>query len=200
MENGRAAIFISDVSGHGIRAALVTSIVKTVFQHVYLEDKDPAQVLCDMNSRFRSVLGTLNPQLFATGFLLMIDGPRRRIRLASAGHPCPLLISKDDMSCRPLLELSQIGPALGFFYSPDYPTVERELMPGDIVIGFTDGVYEVVNEAKEMFGLERLQELIARNARLIPRDLIQRIVMETDSFRGSVDRPDDACIVTAEVH
>ncbi|MDP6438643.1 MAG: fused response regulator/phosphatase [Candidatus Brocadiia bacterium] len=195
----RAALFVSDVSGHGIRAALVTAIVKTVFQHVYLEDKNIAQVLSDMNSRFRNVLGPLSAQMFTTGLFLMVDGPQRRLWVSSAGHPPPLLIRKDDMSCTPLMGADQVGPALGFFHSPAYPIVECDLMPGDIVLGFTDGLYEVVNEAGEMFGMERLEELIAANARMIPRDLIQRIVAETDEFRGSRERRDDVCIVTVEI-
>ncbi len=195
----RAALFVSDVSGHGIRAALVTAIVKTVFQHVYLEDKNTAQVLGDMNSRFRNVLGPLSAQMFTTGILFMVAGPQRRLWVSSAGHQPPLLIRKHDMICTPIMGADQVGPALGFFNSPAYPIVECDLMPGDIVLGFTDGVYEVVNDAGDMFGMERLEELIAANARMIPRDLIQRIVTETDEFRGSRERRDDVCIVAVEI-
>ena len=200
MSNDRAAIFVADVSGHGIRAALITSILKTVFEHVYLEDKDPTLVLCDVNSRFRSVLGPLTPQVFATGFMVMVDGANLRLSLASAGHPCPVLVSKRNMDCEPLIGADQTGPALGFFSEPTYCTVERELSRGDIVLGFTDGVYEVHNERDEMYGLGRLHQLIARNARLIPRDLIQKLVTETDDFRGSHARSDDICLVAIEVN
>jgi len=200
MSGGRAAIFVSDVSGHGIRAGLITSIVKTVFEHVYLEDKDPAQVLRDMNSRFRNVLGPLNPYMFATGFILMVNGPERTVSLASAGHPSPFLIRKDDMSCRAMMEMGQIGPALGFFPDPNYPTVECSLAPGDIALGFTDGIYEVLSEKGEMFGLERMLELLRKNTHMIPRDLIQKIVAETDEFRGGSERSDDVCLVAVEVH
>ena len=200
MAGNRAAMLVSDVSGHGIRAALITSIIKTVSQHVYLEDKTPAEVLCDMNSRFRSVLGSLSPDIFATACMVIVDGPARSISLASAGHPCPLLIRKDDMSCRATMESEEIGPALGFFRAPEYPTVECQLKAGDIVLGYTDGAYEVMDEEGEMYGLPRLEELVAHNARLIPRDLIQKIITETDTFRGSRPRRDDTCIVTLEVH
>ena len=199
MSKERAAIFLSDVSGHGIRAALVTSIVKTLFEHVDLEERTPSEVLRDMNSRLRSALGQLSPHIFATGFLVVVDGENRSLSIASAGHPCPLLISKSSMKCERTMSTDQIGPALGFFSDPEYTTVERKLSRGDIVLGFTDGVYEVLNEESEMFGLERLQQLVARNARLIPRDLIQRLITETDTFRGSRQRADDVCLVAVEM-
>jgi sigma-B regulation protein RsbU (phosphoserine phosphatase) len=78
--------------------------------------------------------------------------------------------------------------------------VERHLSPGDIVLGFTDGVYEVMNNDDEMFGLERLKQLLEKTARMIPRDIIERVIRETDKFRGSRKRPDDVCMVAAEMH
>jgi len=198
MSKNRAALFLSDIGGHGIRAALVMSILKAVFEHVYLEDKNASEVLCDVNSRFRSILDRLTPGIFATAFVLIADGTNRTLSMASAGHCCPLLVRKEDLSCEPLMALDQIGPAIGFFSDPSYVTVEHELTRHDIVLGFTDGIYEIRNESGEMYGLDRLQELIAQNIRLIPRDLIQRIVVETDRFRGSRPRMDDICLVAIE--
>jgi sigma-B regulation protein RsbU (phosphoserine phosphatase) len=197
---GRAAIFIADVSGHGIRAALVTSIVKTVIDYIDLRDKTPSDALKDFNSRFRSVLGPLTPQIYATAVLMFVDGNKRSIALADAGHPTPLLVSKERMTAEPIMSLDHSGPALGFLSDPAYPTFEREMAPGDIVLSFTDGIYEVINEQGEMFGLDRLQALVADNAHLIPRDLIQKMVTETEEFMASPRRPDDVCIVAVEMH
>jgi len=200
MPDGRAAVFIADVSGHGIRAALVSSIVTTVIDYIDLTDKTPTEVLLDFNSRFRSVLGPMTPQIYATAVVMMVDGENRRVMLAAAGHPRPLLVSKKRMSADPLMSLDDVGPALGFLSDPEYPTVERELAVGDIVLGFTDGIFEVMNSRGEMFGVSRLQELVASNAHLVPRDLIHRIITETSRFLGSPKHPDDICIVTVEVH
>jgi len=200
MSRERAAILVCDVSGHGIRAALITSILKAVFEHVYFEDKNVTQILCDINSRFRSILGQLAPQIFATGFLLVVDGEGCTVSVACAGHICPFLIRKRDMSCEPLMSENQIGPALALFHSPDYPREELQLSSGDIVLGLTDGVYELLNPDGEMYGLERLRRFVAQNARLIPRDLIQKIITETDQFRGPRKRADDLCLVAVEVH
>ncbi len=199
LEEGLAAVFIADVSGHGIRAALVSSIVNAVIDYIDFENKTPSQVMQDFNSRFRSILGPMTPQIYATGVVMVVDGPRRHVSIANAGHPCPLLVSKSEMSARPIMTLDDLGPAVGFIPDPEYPTLEFDLTVGDILLAFTDGIYEVTNREGEMFGLKRLQGLIAENAHLVPRDLIHKIVTETGAFMASSRRPDDVCVVTLEV-
>ncbi len=200
LDDGRAAILIVDVSGHGVRAALITSIVKTVADYIDMNEKTPSEILTDFNSRFRGVLGPLTPQIYATAVLLMVDGEERVVSAAAAGHPSPFHISKQQMTANPLMTLDDVGPALGFIPDPEYPTIEVPLGVGDIVLGFTDGIYEVLNEREEMFGIQRLEELVAANAHLIPRDLIQRLITETEEFIGSSQRPDDVCMVAFEVY
>jgi sigma-B regulation protein RsbU (phosphoserine phosphatase) len=199
LDEDRAGIFIADVSGHGVRAAIITSIVKTVIDYIDISNKTPSDVLKDFNSRFRSVLGPLTPQIYATGVFMMVNGRDRELQVSCAGHPSPLHIDKTQMKTMPLVDLDDCGPAIGFIGDPEYPTVARRLDAGDIVFGFTDGIYEVLNEEQEMFGLSRLEQLIAANTRLIPRDLIQKVITETDEFMGSEQRPDDICVVTVEM-
>jgi len=196
----RVALFLSDVSGHGVRAALVTSAVKALLDNVEMEGKSPGEILCEINSRFRAVLGHMAPQVFATGFLMIIDGANRTLRVANAGHPNPLLIRKDDMTVTPVMDEEKGGPALGFISAPHYEIGERQLKKRDIVLGFTDGIYEVRNPNDEYYGIERLTSLIEQNARLIPRDLIQKIVTETEAFMGTRRWVDDICLVAVEVH
>ncbi len=200
LPDGRGALFISDVSGHGVRAALITSIVKAVVGYIDFSDKTPRDVLKDFNSRFRSILGPLTPQIYATAVVMMVDGESRSLTVAAAGHPAPLLVSKSKMSAESVISLDEVGPALGFVSDPEYFDCERPLAVGDIVLSFTDGIYEVADAQDNMFGLARLQKLVADNAHLIPRDLIQRIITETEDFMGSARRPDDLCVVTIEVH
>ncbi len=200
MPDGRGALFISDVSGHGVRAALITSIVKAVVDYIDFSDKTPQDVLKDFNSRFRSILGPLTPQIYATAVVMMVDGENRSVTVAAAGHPSPLLVSKSKMTAESVMSLEEVGPALGFVSDPEYPNCRRQLAVGDIILSFTDGIYEVANAQGQLFGLARLQRFVADNAHLIPRDLIQRIITETQDFMGTGRRPDDLCLVTIEVH
>jgi len=68
------------------------------------------------------------------------------------------------------------------------------------VLGFTDGIFEVLSKDDEMFGLQRLQRLVASHTRLVPRDLIQRLISETNEFMGTTRRPDDVCLVAVELY
>ena len=199
LDQNRAAVFIADVSGHGVRAALVSSIVKTVIDYIDLTNKTPTEVLKDFNSRFRSVLGPMTPQIYATGVIMIVDGSTRTLSAAIAGHPAPLLVSKSHMTAEPIMSVDDFGPALGFLSDPDYPTRERKLSAGDIILAFTDGIYEIMNAADEMYGLDRLQQFVADNAQLVPRDLIQRVIRETEAYLGTSKRPDDVCMVSVEV-
>ncbi len=200
LSGNRAAVFLSDISGHGVRAALVMSILKTVFEHVYLEDKNASQILSDLNSRFQNIMGPLSPHIYATAFLMIIDGKNRSMTMASAGHVCPFVVSKQNMSCTEAISIDHVGPALGFFSHHEYQQQERKLERGDIVLGFTDGIFEILNEDSEIYGLERLRNLIERYIHLVPRDLIERILRDTDAFRRNRKRPDDVCMVAAEMH
>lgn len=200
MSGERAVVFLSDVSGHGIRAALVTSILKTVFEHVYFEDKNAAEILRDVNSRFLNVMGPLSPHIYATAFVMVVDGENRCISTSSAGHVCPFLISKRRMSCTSVISPDNVGPALGFFQNPQYMHEEKKLEKNDIVLGVTDGIFEVTNDREEIYGLDRLHKLIEKNIHLVPRDIIERILRETDTFRKHRKRPDDICMVAVEVH
>jgi sigma-B regulation protein RsbU (phosphoserine phosphatase) len=198
--DGQAAVFIADVSGHGVRAALVASIVRTVIDYIDLGGKSPSDVLADFNSRFRSVLGPMTPQIYATAVLMLIDGEGRSVRIANAGHPIPLLVTKARMAAEPIVTPDDCGPALGFVPDPHFPMAELKLSVGDIILAFTDGAYEVLSEAGEMYGLARMQALVADNTHLVPRDLIERILRETGAFMGMGRRPDDVCLVAVEVH
>lgn len=200
LDDGRAVIFIADVSGHGIRAALITSIVRTVIDYIDMNDKTAGDVLKDFNSRFRSVLGPLTPQIYVTACIMFIDGANRVMTAASAGHPRPLLVSKKTLTAEPVMSMDEMGLAIGFSSSPEYPEARCELGTGDIVLAFTDGIFEVLNGEQKMYGIKRLQRLVAENARLVPRDIIQKIISETDEFMDAPRREDDICVVTAEVH
>jgi len=199
IDDERAAIFLADVSGHGVRAALITSIVKTVFNYIDLGDKTPDQALSDFNSRFRNVLGPLAPPIHATVVVMYLNGPQRTIALASAGHPSPLLIRPSEKTASPILSPAETGIACGFIANPEYVTVERKLTTGDVVLAFTDGIFEVLNAEGQEFGLDRLQTLAAENVRLVPRDLIHKMITETAAFAGGAPRGDDVCLVTTEV-
>ena len=196
----KAVLFVFDVSGHGVRAALVTSAIKTLIDHVDLESKGPGDILSEINTRFRDFLGAMAPQIFATSFVMVVDGGNYDVSIASAGHPSPLLIRKADMTVQPVMDQDKGGPALGFLDEMQYGSEGMDLQEGDMILGFTDGVYEVRDEEGEYYGVWLMYELMEENVRLVPRDVIQKILAETEEFKSTHWRMDDICLVSAEIH
>jgi len=114
------------------------------------------------------------------------------MQIASAGMPCPFLISPHG--CRPV-EISGIPPGL-FATTVAYETSKLTLTPGDSVLFLTDGVTEAFNTEGEGFGIERLQQICEAQVYSSPRELLVRIFSAVDDFaRGRVQHDDMAAAV-----
>jgi sigma-B regulation protein RsbU (phosphoserine phosphatase) len=194
----QVAVFVADVSGHGVRAALITSVVKALFDDIFLNEQRAEAMLSEMNRRFRVVLGSLVPQIYCTASYMTVHGPSRKLEVVSAGHPSPLLIDREsDQVCQMIAD-EDTAPAIGFMTEIAPKVISREMKPGDVVLGFTDGLFEVHDGRGEEYGVERVTQFITDNRQSIPRELIQKLITDTETFMGSDRRPDDVCVVATE--
>lgn len=91
------------------------------------------------------------------------------------------------------------GPALGLFAESNYPTGRIALSPGDMILLFTDGLYEVIGEEQEEFGQERLLEAVRRKLELRPPQLFDELLDEVKEFSVSNEFDDDVCLLAMEV-
>ena len=146
-------ILIADVSGHGMGAALIGSMLKIAFASQSDYISDPARVLTQIN---RILQGKIE-ESFVTAFSLFIDVASGTIRYAGAGHPPPVVWSK---SKKELSRLSDGGTVLGPFPDTVYQNSTLGLEKDDWLILYTDGIIETRNKAGELFGDKRLEEFI----------------------------------------
>lgn len=146
----RVGVLIADVSGHGIPAALVASMVKIAFTSQSAHADDPATVLTGMN---RTLCGHLE-RSFVTAIYAVIDGDRRTILYANAGHP-PFLIGRAGMRVD---SAGEHGWMLGVFPDAVYTNGQVTAEPGDRALLFTDGVPETQNGQGEFLDNDRVQE------------------------------------------
>ncbi len=86
----RAGVFIADVMGHGARSALVTAILRTLFQELALETPEPGALLTRLNARFHTIVQGSQQFLFVSACYLILDTEHSQVQFASAGHPAPL--------------------------------------------------------------------------------------------------------------
>src|SRR5947209_5436665 len=138
-------VLVADVSGHGIPAALVASMVKVAFAAQSAQADDPAAVLSSMNQ----ILCRHLEHAYVTAVYAVIDTARREITLASAGHP-PALLQRVGQGAQ-RIEVAQ-GLILGFLPDADYTNTRLDgLRAGDRLLLYTDGVLEARDRAGEFF-------------------------------------------------
>jgi phosphoserine phosphatase RsbU/P len=183
----RVGILVADVSGHGVAAALIASMVKVAAAAQKPHADNPARVLAGIHLALADELPAAH---FVTATYVFVDLERRLMRHASAGHPPPLVWRALDQTFVPP---AGTGPLIMSFLPALYPSTEVPLHPGDRVVMFTDGVTEATRSDDEMFGQERLQQVIA-TSRAGADGLASAIIDAAVAFRGGdVSRFDDDC-------
>jgi sigma-B regulation protein RsbU (phosphoserine phosphatase) len=158
----RVGILVADVSGHGVPAAIIASMVKVAAAAQKPHADDPARVLAGIHLALAS---QLPPGRFVTAAYAHVDLDRRVLRHASAGHPPALVRRAADGS---VVAAGDTGPLIISFAPAAYPVEETTLGAGDRVVLYTDGVTEAMRRNGDMFGIERLSALVgaSRTARM----------------------------------
>jgi len=195
----RAGLFICDVMGHGVRSALVTAMMRALVEELRLMAEDPGQLLTRINRDVRAILQETGTPLFTTAFYLVADLETRRMTYANAGHPRPFLIHRGRGEVEILkYEDGKARPALGLFENSTYPTASRPLAGGDLVMLFTDGLYEVEGPGHAGFSQDQLMDAVRRHARLHCEELFNELLKEIGGFAAGHEFTDDVCLVGME--
>jgi sigma-B regulation protein RsbU (phosphoserine phosphatase) len=180
LENGTLGVFIADVSGHGVPAALVASMLKIALATQIENASSPARILAALNTLF---CGRLERQ-FITAAYVHIDPAAGTLVVASAGHPPPILRHGEASA-----EIVAPGVVLGRFRDARYEELVRPFAPGDTLVLYTDGVTETANRDAEMWGDERLQTTITNHNN--DESLATTIINDVAQWRGTDGAPDD---------
>lgn len=195
----RAGVFIADVMGHGARSALVTAIIRTLFQELAPQSSDPGEVLRRLNARFCGIVQESGQFLFATACYLVFDTQSAQVSFSCAGHPAPVRANRDRTEVVPLQDERANGPVLGLSDDGAYGTCSQPLEAGDVFLLFTDGLVEAPDDDGEEFGEERLYETVRQNPGSDASHLTQVVVEALDKWKGATPLPDDLCLVAVEV-
>ena len=178
--------------GHGVRSALVTAMVRALVEELRPMAADPGQLLTRINRDIRAILQQTGTPLFTTAFYLVADLETRRITYANAGHPRPFLIHRGRGDVEVLkYDDGKARPALGLFEDTTYPAASRPLAGGDLVMLFTDGLYEVESARHEAFSQELLLQFVSRHARLHCEELFNELFKEIPAFAEGHEFTDD---------
>src|ERR1700687_3712676 len=153
VDEKRVGILVADVTGHGVPAALIASMLKVAFASQAANAHDPARVLTGLN---RSLCGKFEDH-FVTAAYLFVDLEKSLLRSSAAGHP-PLMLA--SCSAGEVWEFEENGLMLGMFPEAAYSSVEIRVGPGDRCLLYTDGLFEAKNTAQEEFGKLRCKDFL----------------------------------------
>lgn len=196
LSDTKAGLLICDVMGHGIRAALITSMIKIISDNLAHQAESPGEFLTAMNRQLYPMLQTQDDFLFATACYLTIDANSGLLSGAMAGHTVPLLVQPNRKQASPLKIAEQnSGPALAVTADHDYQMFAMQLTPGDEVLMYTDGIFEARDANHEEFGTDRLLSTIRSHNTLRMKDLIQKIIQTVHDYASSEKLGDDICLL-----
>jgi Na+/proline symporter len=188
--DGRLGLVIADVSGHNVGAALLMAETRTLIRARQGQIGTPRDILAELNRFFYEDLS--RAELFVTMFFLEFDPENRQTVYASAGHSPALLWQKAAGTCR---RLDAEGLILGVRREFPYEQESIRLAPGDVLLLYTDGVIEAANADHELFGEERLAEVLRDAHQRSPQELIELIFQRARLFSGSQTFNDDVSLV-----
>jgi sigma-B regulation protein RsbU (phosphoserine phosphatase) len=195
MGANRIGIAVGDVVGHGIAAALLMTTVRASLRSRFTLPGSLSQVVADVNCLL--CLDTCKTNSFMTLFFMLIDSEKRKMQWVRAGHDPAFVYNPHTDSFD---ELRGEGMALGVDASFAFQEYEYSSWADEqiILIG-TDGIWETENSNGEIFGKDRLQEIIRRNRHCSSQQIMQAVIDALGSFRQTTPQRDDVTLVVVKV-
>ncbi len=193
IDDGHFGIMIGDVSGKGVPAALYMARVVSEFKTSAIRANDTRQAITRLNNRLSNEEGA---GLFVTLSYLVFDIKNKALNYSSGGH-LPVILCRQKTGETKLLDAKD-GMPLGLF-SASFSQESAALEQGDVIVLYTDGVTEAMNNKNEMFGEEKLVNIVKEKRRLSAEELVSSIQDEVAKFEGKQKKHDDTTVIVIRV-
>ncbi|MCP4376712.1 MAG: SpoIIE family protein phosphatase [bacterium] len=192
LQDGRWLLAVADASGHGVGPALVIAQTRAMLRAIGMQGHDVSEVLSTANNLLcRDLQGR-----FVTCFLGMVDPTTGGMSYASAGHG-PLLFY--DYQHDEFDELGATGLPMGIMDDADYEKIiGKQFASGDFAAITTDGFFEAANLEGEMYGMERLRNLLRENRDLTSAEMILKLCKSVEDFARGTKQADDLTVIIAK--
>jgi sigma-B regulation protein RsbU (phosphoserine phosphatase) len=200
VDEHRVGLVLGDVSGKGISAALLMAAIQSALRAQFYDGLAPGQGPKRAEVSTAEVVERLNRQLYAntpmekyvTFFFAVYDARTRKLSYTNGGHLPPVLFRGDKLQ-----RLRTGGTVVGLFPFSTYEEGEVQLVPGDLLVAFTDGITEPENIYGEEFGEARVLEVTRRSLHAPPAALVEEIYRSVNEWTGSPELQDDMTLVLA---
>lgn len=182
--NGDIQLAVGDVSGKGVAAAMLMSNLQASLHALAGQSLDLREMVRQLN---RQICDNSTPEMFITFFTGILDSPRRKLTFVNAGHDEPILLRADGE----VESLTTGGIILGVIPETEYETGEVTLAPGDLLVCYSDGLTEAMDEEGEEFGRERLLESIRQlhgeEVEIIVEEILTEVRLYAGDERAAMD-------------
>ncbi len=193
-------LFVCDVMGHGMRAALVVATIRGLIEQLAGQSSSPAAFLTNLNNAYNGIFEKMKDVTFATVFYGVINVETGEMRYLSAGHPAPLLFNEQngEISYVDISANGARGPAIGLFNHIEYNQTSLTLPADTTLIIYTDGLAEEVNAANEYYENKRMGEFLATQSGQPPQVMLRAMAKDALAFSGNREYADDVCLVSVK--
>ncbi len=191
----RLGVFIGDVSGKGVSAALLMARITSDLRIAARGESSPARALATVN---RAVLERQQHDIFVTGIYLILDVRSREMVLANAGHPPPILRRRAGRAQAVEMVEGGVATAIGIDDRTSYEQVRLTLEPGDSLALYTDGILEATSAHGEQFGFERIERSIARGTGRAA-ELALQLLADVRRHLGEAPQNDDLTLIVCGI-
>jgi len=191
IEPGKMCFVVGDVSGKGIAAGIFMAVTRTLIRATAISGRGPVEIMNRVNAQLAK---ENQASLFVTMILGIVDTATGRMVYGQGGHNPPILV---PVQGKPTYEPAG-GMPLGVFEDAKFGERELQLKPGETLLVYTDGVTEAMNQAKDLFGEDRLQKAVTGVADLSPEKIAERVIEQVEGFVLEAERSDDITLLAIQ--
>ena len=195
MGEDKLGFVIGDVTGKSVSGALVMSASRSIFRMLSEEKLPVSEIMIRANQRAKK---DIKSGMFVALLYAVLNGGDRTLSLCSAGQTQPVYFSSRYQKASLVETVGDKFP-LGILEHAEYKETRIQLEPGDRVIFYTDGIVEAMNERKEIFGFERLLEVVKGACSMGAELLLQEIMTRVHEFGGGAPQHDDLTVIVVSV-
>ncbi len=193
---GKLGLIIGDVTGKSVSGALIMSASRSVFRMLSEEELSVGETMGRANQRIKK---DIKSGMFVALLYAVIDAEERSVGLCSAGQTQPVLMSAKTAEATLVETIGDTFP-LGILEDASYEETRLQLQPGDKVVFYTDGIVEAMNKRQEIYGFERLQEVIKTSKADTAEALMNDIIKSVSDFTGDAPQHDDLTLIVVNVN
>lgn len=192
ISENKYGIVILDVCGHGVPAALITTMAKVAFSNYSKRENSVEKIVSLVNNDIQELVGNIGNYL--TAFYCIIDTTNFTIQYVNAGHNEMYLLKKD----KKIILLGSNSTLIGVVSNIEFKSDTINYENGDKLILYTDGIPEAKNQNKEFFGDERLKNIIIYNSDKNVMEMVKSVINALKEFKGEMKNNDDIALLISE--